>query len=77
MVEARDRIVQEARACLGGEATRLREEDDQARRRAAQVRGEIGGLGGVLKSLGSRADLPAYRRNWSDWSGKKSISSGR
>lgn len=54
MVEARDRIVQEAIACLGGEADRLREEDDLSRRRLAQVRGETSKLIDVLKSLGAR-----------------------
>jgi site-specific DNA recombinase len=54
MVEARDRIVQEALACLGGEAIRLREEEDLARRRIGQVHADIGKLVEVLKSLGSR-----------------------
>ncbi|MCZ2340482.1 MAG: recombinase family protein [Bacteroidales bacterium] len=54
MVEARDRIVQEALACLGGEAERLREAEDLARRRLAQVHAEIGRLVEVLKSLGAR-----------------------
>ena len=54
LVEARDRIVQEALTCLGGEADRLREEEDFARRRVTQVRADIGRLVEVLKSLGSR-----------------------
>ncbi len=54
MVEARDRIVQEALCCLGGEAVRLRDEEDMARRRLAQVRADIGRLVEVLKSLGTR-----------------------
>jgi chaperonin cofactor prefoldin len=54
MVEARDRIVQEALLCLGGEADRLREEEDLARRRLAQVHADIGRLVEVLKSLGAR-----------------------
>ena len=54
MVEARDRIVQEALLCLGGEAVRLREEEDLARRRLSQVRADIGRLVEVLKSLGAR-----------------------
>ena len=54
MVEARDRIVQEALSCLGGEAVRLREEEDLARRRLAQVRADIGRLVDVLKNLGAR-----------------------
>jgi site-specific DNA recombinase len=54
MVEARDRIVQEALSCLGGEAVRLREEEDLARRRLAQVRADIGRLVEVLKNLGAR-----------------------
>lgn len=54
MVEARDRIVQEALACLGGEADRLREAEDLARRRLAQVHADIGRLVEVLKSLGAR-----------------------
>jgi hypothetical protein len=54
LVEARDRIVQEALACLGGEAVRLREEEDLARRRLAQVHADTGNLVEVLKSLGSR-----------------------
>lgn len=54
MVEARDRIVQEALACLGGEADRLREAEDLARRRLAQVHADIGRLVDVLKSLGAR-----------------------
>ena len=54
MVEARDRIVQEALSCLGGEAVRLREEEDLARRRLSQVRADIGRLVEVLKSLGAR-----------------------
>lgn len=55
MVEARDRIVQEALSCLGGEAARLKEEEESTRRRAAHVRTEIGQLVDVLKSLGSNA----------------------
>lgn len=54
MVEARDRIVQEALACLGGEANRLREQEELTRRRVAQVRADIGRLVEVLKSLGAR-----------------------
>ena len=54
LVEARDRIVQEALACLGGEATRLRDEEDVARRRLVQVRADMGRLVEVLKSLGAR-----------------------
>jgi hypothetical protein len=54
MVEARDRIVQEALACLGGEAAQLREEEELARRRVTQVRADIGRLVEVLKSLGAR-----------------------
>ncbi len=54
MVEARDRIVQEALSCLGGEADRLREAEDLARRRLAQVHADIGRLVEVLKSLGAR-----------------------
>ncbi len=54
MVEARDRIVQEALSCLGGEAVRLREEEDLARRRLSQVRADIGRLVEVLKNLGAR-----------------------
>ena len=54
MVEARDRIVQEALSCLGGEAERLREAEDLARRRLAQVHTDIGRLVEVLKSLGAR-----------------------
>jgi site-specific DNA recombinase len=54
MVEARDRIVQEALTYLGGEADRLREEGDLTRRRVTQVRADIGRLVEVLKSLGSR-----------------------
>ena len=54
LVEARDRIVQEALACLGGEVVRLREEEDLARRRLAQVHADTGKLVEVLKSLGSR-----------------------
>ncbi len=53
-VEARDRIVQEALACLGGEAVRLRDEEDLARRRLTQVRADIGRLVDVLKTLGAR-----------------------
>jgi len=54
LVEAKDRIVQEALACLGGEVVRLREEEDLARRRLAQVHADTGKLVEVLKSLGSR-----------------------
>ncbi|MBI1321619.1 hypothetical protein GC170_00310 [bacterium] len=54
LVEARDRIVQEAIACLGGEAERLVEEESLSRRRLAQVRGETSKLIEVLKSLGAR-----------------------
>ncbi len=54
MVEARDRIVQEALSCLGGEAARLRDEEELTRRRLAQVRAETGKLVEVLKSLGAR-----------------------
>ena len=54
LVEARDRIVQEALACLGGEAVRLRDEEDVARRRLAQVRADTGRLVEVLKTLGAR-----------------------
>ena len=54
MVEVRDRIVQEALLCLGGEAVRLREEEDLARRRLAHVHADIGRLVEVLKSLGAR-----------------------
>lgn len=54
MVEARDRIVQEALSCLGGEADRLREQEELTRRRASQVKADIGRLVEVLKSLGSR-----------------------
>lgn len=54
MVEARDRIVQEALACLGGEADRLRDEEELTRRRVAQVRADIGRLVEVLKTLGAR-----------------------
>jgi hypothetical protein len=54
MVEARDRIVEEALSSLGGEAVRLRAEEDLTRRRVAQVRADIGRLVEVLKSLGSR-----------------------
>ena len=54
MVEARDRIVSEALSCLGGEADRLREEEDLHRRRLAQVHGETSKLIEVLKSLGAR-----------------------
>jgi hypothetical protein len=54
MVEARDRIVQEALACLGGEAARLRDEEEVTRRRVAQVRADMGRLVDVLKSLGAR-----------------------
>jgi hypothetical protein len=54
MVEARDRIVQEALSCLGDEAVRLREEEDHVRRRLGQVHADIGKLVEVLKSLGSR-----------------------
>ena len=54
MVEARDRIVQEALSCLGGEAVRLREEEELTRRRVAQVRADIGRLVEVLKTLGAR-----------------------
>ena len=54
MVEARDRIVQEALSCLGGEAVRLREEEELARRRLSQVRADIGRLVEVLKNLGAR-----------------------
>ncbi len=49
LVEARDRIVQEALSCLGGEAVRLREEEDLARRRLSHVRADIGRLVEVLK----------------------------
>src|SRR5262245_35792876 len=54
MVEARDRIVQEALACLGGEAARLRDEEEVTRRRVTQVRADTGRLVEVLKSLGAR-----------------------
>jgi site-specific DNA recombinase len=54
MVEARDRIVQEALSCLGGESVRLHEEEDLARRRLAHVHADIGRLVEVLKSLGAR-----------------------
>ncbi len=54
MVEARDRIVQEALSCLGGEAVRLREEEDLSRRRLSQIRADIGRLVEVLKNLGAR-----------------------
>ncbi len=54
MVEARDRIVQEALSCLGGEVVRLRDEEELTRRRVAQVRADIGRLVEVLKSLGTR-----------------------
>lgn len=54
LVEARDRIVQEALACLGGEAVRLREEEELARRRLSQVRADIGRLVEVLKTLGAK-----------------------
>ena len=54
MVEARDRIVQEALSCLGDEAVRLREEEELVRRRLGQVHADIGKLVEVLKSLGSR-----------------------
>jgi len=54
MVEARDRIVSEALSCLGGEAERLREEEDLSRRRLAQLRGESAKLIEVLKSLGTK-----------------------
>src|SRR5262245_5416761 len=54
MVEARDRIVQEALSSLGGEAARLQEEEDLARRRLAHVHADIGRLVEVLKSLGAR-----------------------
>lgn len=54
MVEARDRIVQEALSCLGDESVRLREEEELTRHRVAQVRADIGRLVEVLKSLGAR-----------------------
>jgi site-specific DNA recombinase len=54
MVEARDRIVEEALSSLGGEAARLREEEDLTRRRVAQVHADIGRLVEVLKSFGSK-----------------------
>ena len=54
LVEARDRIVQEALSCLGGEADRLRVEEELTRRRVAQIRADIGKLVEVLKSLGAR-----------------------
>lgn len=54
MVEARDRIVTEALSCLGGEAERLRDEEDLYRRRLAQVHGETTKLIEVLKSLGAK-----------------------
>lgn len=54
MVEARDRIVQEALSCLGGEAVRLQKEEELARRRLAHVHADIGRLVDVLKSLGAR-----------------------
>ena len=54
MVEARDRIVEEALSCLGGEAVRLREEEDLSRRRLAQVHADTGRLVEVLKTLGVR-----------------------
>lgn len=54
MVESRNRIVQEALHCLGGESDRLRDAEDLARRRLAQVHAEIGRLVEVLKSLGTR-----------------------
>lgn len=54
MVEARDRIVQEALACLGGEAERLRESEELSRRRLAQVHAETARLVEVLKRLGAR-----------------------
>jgi len=54
MVEARDRIVQEALSYLGGEAERLRDAEDLSRRQLAQVHADIGRLGEVFKSLGAR-----------------------
>lgn len=54
LVEVRERIVHEALSWLGGEADRLREADDLARRRLAQVHAEISRLVEVLKSLGAR-----------------------
>ncbi len=54
LVEARDRIVQEAVACLDGETVRLKDEEDTTKRSLGQIRADIGRLVDVLKSLGAK-----------------------
>ena len=53
MEEARERIVQEALKVIAEESTRVRGEEEILRRQLAKVRGDIGQLVGVLKTLGA------------------------
>lgn len=55
MEEARDRIVQEALKVIAEEFTRVQGEEEILRRQLARVRGDIGQLVGVLKTLGASA----------------------
>ena len=73
LVEARDRIVQEAVSCLDGESVRLKEEEETAKRSLAQVRAETGRLVEVLKTLGGRG-WPVCRLNLSAWKPRSSVS---
>jgi DNA repair exonuclease SbcCD ATPase subunit len=53
MKEARDRIVQEALKVIAEESTRVQGEEEILRRQLGRVRGDIGRLVGVLKTLGT------------------------
>ena len=76
MVEARDRIVQEALSCLGGEAVRLREEEDLARRRLSKLadtvirstpvgwlrpEGEVTSVTSIRRSIRNETAWPCHR----------------
>ncbi len=54
-VEARERIVERALACLGSETDKLRQEEDVLRRQQQKTKADIGRLVEVLKNLGAKA----------------------
>lgn len=54
-VEARERIVERALACLGSESGKLRQEEDVVRRQQQKTKADIGRLVEVLKSFGVNA----------------------
>ncbi len=54
-VEARERIVERALACLGSETEKLGQEEDILRRQQQKTKADIGRLVEVLKNLGAKA----------------------